>query len=154
MKTNIIKYTLYTICVVLGFLLYVPFRQQVIPMLTQASDIKSELESARSKLPAEDPDGNVIVRSLSYDEHYDVVFEVDFTATLFKDMNKEQRELAFQEKNINKSLCGNELVKLIFKNGGTVSANLHVLEYELNRHVVLKCEDPLSNIKSNNTMNK
>ena len=151
MKSRFLKYALYTICVVLGFLLYVPFRQQVIPMITSSSDIKSELETAKSKLPAEDPNGNVQVLSLAYDEHYNVVFEVEFNSSLFKAKNKEEIEKEFQEKNISQTLCGNELVKLIFKNGGTVSANLSVTNYELKRHVILECTNSGSNnLDSNN----
>ena len=140
MLSKVFKFFLYAFWIAVGFILYVQFRTIVVPSIADfKGDIKAEIESVAKSLPKYEKASGVTIKSLTYDDKYNLLFTIEFDKTLFQKLSAKEREVSFKEKRISNSLCNNELIRYVINNNGSVKANLRVKGYNLAKEETLHC---------------
>ena len=136
-------YAGYIAAALVGFVLYYIFRTMVLPAIS--GNLADELAAIRDQLPARSADGFISVEALTFDESYQVVFDIVADPRGLKpedpaDNGKTTEEL-FNAMKMDNSRCGNAAGKKIFRAGGTISVNLTLTGTDKRRQVSLSCEE-------------
>ena len=135
-------YAGYIAAALVGFVLYYIFRTMVLPAIS--GNLADELAAIRDQLPARSADGFISVEALTFDESYQVVFDIVADPRGLKpedpaDNGKTTEEL-FNAMKMDNSLCSNAAVKKIFRAGGTITVNLALAGTDRKRQFRLSCE--------------
>ncbi len=142
-KQKAVSYLGYIVAAGIGFVLYCILRTTVIPLIP--GSLKGDLDAVKASLPARSADGFLVVQSLTYDEHYNVTFELSWDPRGLRsaapdDAGKTPEEL-FHSLSVSDRFCSNNAVKAIFRAGGTITVNMILAGTPEKRTLMLSCGD-------------
>lgn len=127
------KYLPYLIMVLVGLIMYIGLREYYFPH----TDLFAEIDDARKTLPFTIEDKGITFQNITYDDNLNVVFYIElenqdlehrlksenYAGNENSDIEKSLHDL-FKLQKIDKAICGSQLVKAIYLNGGRMNVDL------------------------------
>ena len=129
MKEAFKKYFPHVCAAFAGLILYVCMRMFLFPVIgidEERDTLLNELELADRTLPFSVEKDGFTFESIKYDKDINVLFRVGFTLEkLDNHFDEESLKKAYADLSLNNVFCGMKLVRSIYDNKGTVTAEIH-----------------------------